>query len=59
MFKSEIYKPLGLYCYFFLFGVHLRFSRRVNWMKISHVQNLHMWVLTKIKPMKQRCISLM
>ena len=58
MFKYEIYKLLGLYCYF-LFVVHLRFSRRVNWMKISHVQNLHMLVLTKIKPMKQRCIALM
>ena len=25
----------------------------VNWMKISHVQNLHIWVQTKIKLMKQ------
>lgn len=28
-------------------------------MKLSHVQNLHIWVLIKIKPMKQRCIALM
>ena len=33
-------------------GIYATYIRRANWMKISHVQNLHTWVWTPTKYMK-------
>lgn len=33
--------------------------KKVNSTQISHVQNLHIWVLTETKPTKQQCITWM